>query len=108
MVDGASAVDESMVTGESIPVEKRSGDLVIGATVNGTGTLIMKAERVGAETLLSQIVQMVADAQRSRAPIQKLADRVSAYFVPAVILIAIVTFCCMGQLSDLSRAWPTV
>ena len=92
VVEGASAVDESMVTGESIPVEKRPGDRVIGATVNGTGTLIMKAERVGAETLLSQIVQMVADAQRSRAPIQKLADRVSAYFVPAVILIAIVTF----------------
>lgn len=92
VVEGASAVDESMVTGESIPLEKRPGERVIGGTVNGTGTLIMKAERVGAETLLSQIVQMVADAQRSRAPIQKLADRVSAYFVPAVILIAIVTF----------------
>jgi Cu+-exporting ATPase len=92
VVEGASAVDESMVTGESIPVEKRRGDRLIGATVNGTGTLIMKTERVGAETLLSQIVQMVADAQRSRAPIQKLADRVSAYFVPAVILIAIITF----------------
>lgn len=92
VVEGASAVDESMVTGESIPVEKRPGDRVIGATVNSTGTLIMKAERVGAETLLSQIVQMVAEAQRSRAPIQKLADRVSAYFVPAVILIAIITF----------------
>jgi len=92
MFEGASAVDESMVTGESIPVEKQPGDRVIGATVNGTGTLIIKAERVGSETLLSQIVQMVADAQRSRAPIQKLADRVSAYFVPAVILTAIVTF----------------
>lgn len=92
VVEGASSVDESMVTGESIPVEKRPGERVIGATVNGTGMLIMKAERVGAETLLSQIVQMVADAQRSRAPIQKLADRVSAYFVPAVILMAIATF----------------
>ena len=71
--------------------------MVIGATVNGTGTLIVKAERVGAETLLSQIVQMVAEAQRSRAPIQKLADRVSAYFVPAVILIAIVTFVVWAQ-----------
>jgi Cu+-exporting ATPase len=92
VVEGASAVDEAMVTGESIPVEKRSGDRVIGATINGTGSLIMKAERVGAETLLSQIVQMVAEAQRSRAHIQRLADRVSAYFVPAVILIAIFTF----------------
>lgn len=90
--EGASAVDESMVTGESIPVEKRPGERLIGGTVNGTGMLIMKAERVGAETLLAQIVQMVADAQRSRAPIQRLADRVSAYFVPAVILIAIVAF----------------
>jgi P-type Cu+ transporter len=90
--EGTSSVDESMISGEPIPVEKRPGDRVIGATVNGTGSLIIKAERVGAETLLSQIVQMVADAQRSRAPIQKLANRVSAYFVPAVIVIAIVTF----------------
>ena len=92
VVGGSSAVDESMVTGESIPVEKTANDSVIGATVNGTGSLIMKAERVGSETLLSQIVQMVAQAQRSRAPIQKLADLVAAYFVPAVILIAIITF----------------
>ncbi|MCM3902127.1 MAG: heavy metal translocating P-type ATPase [Pyrinomonadaceae bacterium] len=92
VVEGGSAVDESMVTGESIPVEKRPGEQVISGTVSGTGTLIMRAERVGAETLLSQIVRMVADAQRSRAPVQKLADRVSAYFVPAVILFAIVTF----------------
>ncbi|MEK6281663.1 MAG: heavy metal translocating P-type ATPase [Acidobacteriota bacterium] len=92
VVEGTSAVDEAMVTGEPIPVEKKAGDGVIGATINGTGSLIMKAERVGSETLLSQIVQMVAEAQRSRAPIQKLADTVAAYFVPAVILIAVVTF----------------
>ncbi|HKP46814.1 MAG TPA: heavy metal translocating P-type ATPase, partial [Pyrinomonadaceae bacterium] len=90
--EGTSSVDESMVTGESIPVEKRPGDRVIGATVNGTGSLVIEAERVGSETLLSQIVQMVAEAQRSRAPIQKLADVVASYFVPAVILIAIITF----------------
>jgi Cu+-exporting ATPase len=90
--EGTSSVDESMISGEPIPVEKRPGDSVIGATVNGTGSLIIKAERVGSETLLSQIVQMVAEAQRSRAPVQKLADRVSAYFVPTVIVIAIVTF----------------
>jgi Cu+-exporting ATPase len=92
VIEGSSAVDESMVTGEPIPVEKHSGDRVIGATVNGTGSLVMRAERVGAETLLSQIVQMVAEAQRSRAPIQKLADVVSAYFVPAVVAIAVITF----------------
>ncbi len=92
VVEGSSAVDEAMVTGEPIPVEKMSGERVIGATINGTGSLIIKAERVGSETLLSQIVQMVAEAQRSRAPIQKLADLVAAYFVPAVILAAIITF----------------
>ena len=92
VTDGKSSVDESMVTGEPIPVEKGSDDKVIGATINATGSFVMKAERVGSETLLSQIVQMVAEAQRSRAPIQKLADRVSAYFVPAVIVIAIATF----------------
>jgi len=92
IVEGTSAVDESMVTGESIPVEKRAGDRVVGATVNGTGGLVMKAERVGAETLLAQIVQMVAEAQRSRAPIQKLADQVAGFFVPAVVGVSAVTF----------------
>ena len=92
VLEGASAVDESMVTGESIPVEKTTGDRVIGATVNGTGSLVMRAERVGADTLLAQIVQMVAEAQRSRAPIQKLADIVAGYFVPVVVAISIITF----------------
>jgi Cu+-exporting ATPase len=92
VTEGSSAIDESMVTGEPIPVEKHAHDRVIGATVNGTGSFVMRAERVGAETLLAQIVQMVAEAQRSRAPIQKLADVVSGYFVPAVIAIAVITF----------------
>ena len=90
--EGRSAVDEAMITGEPIPVAKAEGDKVIGATVNGTGALVIEAERVGAETLLSQIVQMVAEAQRSRAPVQKLVDQVSSWFVPAVIIIAIATF----------------
>ena len=92
VVDGNSAVDESMLTGEPIPVEKLAGDRVIGATVNGTGGLIIEADRVGADTMLAQIVQMVGAAQRSRAPIQKLADVVAGYFVPIVVLVAIVTF----------------
>jgi P-type Cu+ transporter len=92
VIEGGSAVDESMISGEPIPVEKQAGDRVIGAAVNGTGSFVMQAERVGAETLLAQIVQMVADAQRSRAPIQKLADLVSAYFVPAVFAISVLTF----------------
>jgi Cu+-exporting ATPase len=92
VVEGASAVDESMLTGEPIPVEKTSGDRVTGATVNGTGSLIIEAERVGAETLLARIVRMVSDAQRSRAPVQELADQVAAYFVPVVIAVAILTF----------------
>jgi Cu+-exporting ATPase len=91
VLEGISAVDESMVSGEAIPVEKNPGDRVIGATVNGTGSFILKAERVGAETLLARIVQMVAEAQRSRAPIQKLSDQVAGYFVPAVVLIAVAT-----------------
>ena len=92
MLEGNSSVDESMITGESMPVNKAPGDRVIGATVNGTGSFIMRAERVGSETLLAQIVQLVSQAQRSRAPIQRLADRVAGWFVPAVIGIAILTF----------------
>jgi len=89
-------VDESMVTGESIPVEKTAGYKVIGGTVNGTGGFVMKAERVGSDTLLAQIVRMVSEAQRSRAPIQKTADVVASYFVPAVILAAVLTFVVWG------------
>ncbi len=90
--DGRSAVDESMVTGEPIPVEKTAGDAVIGATINGTGSLTIRSERVGQATLLAQIVQMVSEAQRSRAPIQGLADRLAQYFVPAVVTISILAF----------------
>lgn len=96
VVEGKSTVDESMVTGEPIPVEKQRGDSVIGATINNTGSLLMRAERIGAETLLARIVGMVAEAQRSRAPIQKLADLVAGYFVPIVILIAAATFIVWG------------
>ncbi|MET4805032.1 Cu+-exporting ATPase [Limibacillus sp. MBR-115] len=92
VVEGRSSVDESMVSGEPIPVEKVEGDKVIGATINGTGSLVMEAKRVGADTMLSQIVEMVANAQRSRAPIQKLADSVAGSFVPAVIAIAVLAF----------------
>jgi P-type Cu+ transporter len=92
VLEGASAVDESMISGEPIPVEKRPGDRVVGATLNGTGSLVMRAEKVGAETLLARIVAMVAEAQRTRAPIQRLADAVAGYFVPIVILVAVVTF----------------
>jgi Cu+-exporting ATPase len=92
IIEGSSNIDESMVTGESMPVSKTTGDKVVGATINQTGSFLMKTERVGSETLLAQIVQMVADAQRSRAPIQKLVDSVSGYFVPAVIAMSIATF----------------
>jgi P-type Cu+ transporter len=92
IVDGGSAIDESMVTGEPMPVTKGIDDEVVGATINGTGSFIMRAEKVGSDTLLARIVSMVAAAQRSRAPIQRLADRVAGYFVPAVVLIAVVTF----------------
>ena len=92
VVEGSSSVDESMVTGEPIPVEKTAGDPVTGATLNGAGSFVMRAERVGEETLLAQIVRLVSQAQRSRAPIQRLADTVSSYFVPAVAVVAVVTF----------------
>ncbi|MDT8336097.1 MAG: HAD-IC family P-type ATPase, partial [Desulfurivibrionaceae bacterium] len=92
VVDGKSSVDEAMISGEPIPVEKQQGDKVIGATVNGTGAITIRAEKVGSDTLLAQIVKMVADAQRSRAPIQKLADLVAGYFVPVVIGIALIAF----------------
>ncbi len=92
VVEGTSSVDESMVTGEPIPVEKKPGDRLIGATINGTGGFIMRAERVGSDTLLAQIVRMVSEAQRSRAPIQRLVDIVASYFVPAVVLSAVITF----------------
>ncbi|MBI3934673.1 MAG: heavy metal translocating P-type ATPase [Acidobacteria bacterium] len=92
VIEGSSAVDESMITGEPIPVEKAAGSRVVSGTVNGTGSFLMRAERVGKDTLLAQIVRMVSEAQRSRAPIQRLADRVASFFVPAVVLAAILTF----------------
>ena len=96
VLEGSSSVDESMITGEPIPVEKQPGARVTGATVNGTGSLMMRAERVGAHTLLAQIVRLVGEAQRSRAPIQKLADKVAAYFVPIVVAVAGLTFLAWG------------
>ncbi|MEK6769198.1 MAG: heavy metal translocating P-type ATPase [Gemmatimonadota bacterium] len=96
VLEGASAVDESMITGEPIPVGKAAGDRLTGATVNGTGSLVMRAERVGRDTFLAQIVQTVTEAQRSRAPIQRLADVVSGYFVPAVVASAVITFAVWG------------
>lgn len=92
VLDGRSSIDESMLTGEPMPVDKSAGDRIVGATINQTGTLVIVAERVGADSLLSQIVSLVAQAQRSRAPLQRLADQVAAWFVPSVIVIAIVTF----------------
>jgi Cu+-exporting ATPase len=92
VVEGKSAVDESMVTGESLPMEKDAGSEVTGGTINGTGSFVMRAERVGSDTLLAQIVRMVGEAQRSRAPVQRVADAVAAYFVPAVIAVAVITF----------------
>lgn len=92
IIEGISSVDESMISGEPIPVLKQIGDNVVGATMNGTGTLVIKAEKIGADTLLSRIIHMVAHAQRSRAPIQSLADKVASYFVPSVVTIAVITF----------------
>ncbi|HEU4940173.1 MAG TPA: HAD-IC family P-type ATPase, partial [Candidatus Eisenbacteria bacterium] len=92
VLEGSSSIDESMLTGEPIPVEKTAGSRVVGGTVNGTGSMVMRAERVGAETLLARIVRMVSEAQRSRAPIQRLADVASGYFVPIVVAVAVVTF----------------
>lgn len=103
VLEGTSSVDESMVSGEPMPVQKEPGAKVVGATINGTGGLVMRAEKVGAETLLARIVAMVSEAQRSRAPIQKLADVVSGYFVPAVILMAMVTFVVWGLVGPAPR-----
>jgi len=103
VLEGRSAVDESMVTGESIPVEKAPGSRVTGGTVNGTGGFVMRAERVGSETLLAQIVHMVGEAQRSRAPIQRLADTVSGYFVPAVVVVAVIAAIVWGLIGPEPR-----
>lgn len=110
LTDGKSSVDESMITGEPVPVEKQSGDSVIGGTVNQTGSFLMEAEKVGDDTVLSQIVTMVADAQRSRAPIQRVADSVAGYFVPAVVVVAIVTFIVWAVLQpkEPALAWALV
>ena len=104
VVEGSSAVDESMLTGEPVPVTKRAGDKVIGATLNATGSLTMRSERVGTATMLSQIVQMVTQAQRSKAPMQRLADRVAGYFVVTVVLIAVATFLAWGVLGG-EQGW---
>ncbi len=98
ITEGRSSLDESMVTGESMPVTKEAGDKVIGGTLNASGGFVMRAEKIGSETMLARIVQMVADAQRSRAPIQRLADQVSGWFVPVVIAVAVLAF----------AAWSTV
>ena len=103
VIEGESHVDESMVTGESAPVRKASGDRVTGGTVNGAGSFIMRAQRVGSETMLAQIVRLVSEAQRSRAPIQRLADQVSAWFVPAVVLVAACAFAAWGTLGPEPR-----
>jgi P-type Cu+ transporter len=103
VTDGSSSVDESLMSGEPIPVEKTTGNRVIGGTINGTGTFVMRAERVGSNTVLSQIVRMVGEAQRTRAPVQQLADRVASWFVPAVVLVAVLTFIGWGILGPQPR-----
>ena len=105
ILEGRSSFDESMLTGEPLPVDKAAGDRVVGATLNQTGSVLVVAERLGADSLLSQIVALVSQAQRSRAPLQRLADRISAWFVPAVILIAIATFVVWWLVGTRSRAW---
>src|SRR5205823_13765252 len=97
IIDGRSSVDESMLSGEPTPVEKEPGVKVVGGTVNGTGGLLMRAERVGSGTLLAQIVRMIGEAQRSRAPVQRLVDQVSADFIPAVLAAAVLTFLAWSQ-----------
>ena len=105
VLEGTTSVDESMITGEPIPVRKRKDSKVTGGTVNGTGSFIMRAERVGSDTLLAQIVRMVGGGQRSRAPIQKLADVVAGYFVPAVVGVAVLTFVVWALLGSGACAW---
>jgi Cu+-exporting ATPase len=100
------SIDESMVTGESMPASKEAGAKVIAGTLNRSGSFVMRTEKVGADTLLSQIVQLVAKAQRSRAPIQRLADQVASWFVPLVIGVAMLAFAAPGCCSDPSHAWP--
>lgn len=103
VIEGSSFVDESMITGEAIPIEKKAKDTVTGSTINQTGSFVMEAQRVGSETLLARIVQMVSEAQRSKAPIQKLADVISGYFIPAVVLVAIITFIVWGLIGPEPR-----
>ena len=105
VLEGSSAVDESMVTGESMPVAKQPGDRLIGGTVNGTGSLVMRADKIGSDTMLARIVAMVAEAQRSRAPIQRMADTVSGWFVPAVIVVAVWPSS-PGRSGVRRRRWP--
>jgi P-type E1-E2 ATPase len=105
VLSGRSAVDESLVTGESMPVTKDTGDRLIGGAINGSGALIMRADKIGADTMLAQIVQMVAQAQRSRAPIQRLTDRVAAWFVPLVLAVAVVAFAAWAMLDDPAATW---
>jgi len=106
VLEGRVSIDESMVTGESMPVTKEAGDKVVGGAINKTGSFVMRAEKIGADTLLSQIVQMVAQAQRSRAPIQRMADQVSGWFVPTVIAIAVVAFATLAVWALLRNTGP--